>query len=100
MNRVKLVGILAGILLVFITLQPVLGVTAESTHSLRSPPIPGDLDLDNDVDLADLAQLLAHYGTPSGATWEEGDIEPYPEGDGDVDLADLALLLAHYGESR
>ena len=43
---------------------------------------------------ADLAQLLASYGTTSGATYEDGDIDA----DGDVDLADLAALLAHYGE--
>jgi len=43
---------------------------------------------------ADLAQLLANYGTTSGATYEDGDIDA----DGDVDLADLAALLAHYGE--
>jgi len=55
--------------------------------------IPGDLDGDGDVDLADLAQLLGGYGTPSGATYEQGDID----GDGDVDLADLAALLGNYG---
>ena len=55
--------------------------------------IPGDLDGDGDVDLSDLAQLLAHYGTTSGATYEQGDID----GDGDVDLSDLAALLANYG---
>ena len=48
---------------------------------------------DGDVDLADLAQLLANYGTPSGATYWDGDLD----GDGDVDLADLAALLAVYG---
>ncbi len=55
----------------------------------------GDLDADNDIDLADLAQLLANYGTPSGASYEDGDLD----GDGDVDLADLAGLLAVYGTS-
>jgi hypothetical protein len=54
---------------------------------------PGDLDGDNDVDLADLAQLLSHYGMPSGAEYEDGDLD----GDGDVDLADLAALLSVYG---
>ncbi len=55
----------------------------------------GDLDLDGDVDLTDLAQLLAHYGMTEGATYEDGDLD----GDGDVDLSDLAALLANYGQS-
>ena len=38
-------------------------------------------------------QLLAHFGTVSGATYEEGDID----GDGAVDIADLGLLLANFG---
>jgi len=50
----------------------------------------GDLDGDGLRDLSDLAQLLAHYGTTSGATYEQDDVD----GDGDVDLADLAALLA------
>jgi hypothetical protein len=56
-------------------------------------PCFGDLDGDNDVDLADLAQLLANYGTTEGAAYEDGDLDE----DGDVDLADLAALLAVYG---
>jgi hypothetical protein len=51
--------------------------------------IPGDLDGDGDVDLTDLALLLASYGIDAG-----GDID----GDGDTDLTDLAILLSHYGE--
>jgi hypothetical protein len=53
----------------------------------------GDLDGDSDIDLADLAILLAHYGTGSGGEYEDGDLDS----DGDVDLADLAALLAVYG---
>ncbi len=50
--------------------------------------IPGDLDGDGDVDLNDLAILLASYGVDAG-----GDLDD----DGDTDLADLAILLANYG---
>jgi hypothetical protein len=56
-------------------------------------PCPGDLDGDYDIDLADLSQLLGHYGMPEGARYEDGDLD----GDGDVDLSDLAALLAVYG---
>jgi hypothetical protein len=56
------------------------------------PQCPGDLDGDGDVDLSDLAQLLAHYGM-TGVGYGDGDID----GDGDVDLADLAALLSVYG---
>ena len=58
------------------------------------PECPGDLDADYDVDLADLAQLLGHYGMTSGAAYVDGDLDD----DGDVDLADLAELLGHYGD--
>jgi len=56
--------------------------------------IAGDLDYDCDVDLSDLAELLGHYGTTSGATYGDGDLD----GNGAVDLSDLAELLGHYGE--
>jgi len=54
---------------------------------------PGDLDGNWAIDLSDLAQLLSHYGTVSGASYADGDIDF----DGDVDLADLAALLSVYG---
>ena len=61
-----------------------------------------DADIDGSgdclVNLADLAQLLGHYGMSSGATHDDGDLEP-PGGDGDVDLADLAALLGQYGDN-
>lgn len=55
----------------------------------------GDLDADGDVDLADLAALLAAYGSCTG--------DPGYNGAGDfddsgcVDLSDLAMLLSVYG---
>jgi hypothetical protein len=68
-------------------------VTCTIVEGTSASDLLGDLDGDCDVDLADLAILLANYGT-SGADPEDGDIDD----DGDVDLADLAALLAHYGE--
>lgn len=60
-----------------------------------SVPCPGDVDGDGDVDLQDLATLLAHFGMTSGATLEDGDLD----GDGDVELQDLAILLANFGST-
>jgi hypothetical protein len=56
-------------------------------------PCPGDLNLSGEVDLNDLAALLSHFGTSSGATHAHGDMD----GDGTVDLSDLAALLARFG---
>jgi hypothetical protein len=55
----------------------------------------GDVNLDCEVALDDLAQLLANYGQTTGATWADGDLD----GDGDVELDDLATLLALYGQT-
>jgi hypothetical protein len=63
-----------------------------ATISFTVAPI-GDLDLDLDVDIADLSQLLAGYGTTGGATYSEGDLT----GDGNVNLDDLTLMLANFG---
>lgn len=60
-----------------------------------SPNCPGDLDCDQSVTLTDLATLLIHFGTPSGAARADGDVD----GDGDVDLIDLATLLSAFGSS-
>jgi hypothetical protein len=61
----------------------------------RAQPCPGDLDFDYDIDLADLAVLLAAYDTCVGDTF----YNPVADLDdsGCVDLADLSSLLAVYG---
>ncbi|MBU0616866.1 MAG: hypothetical protein KKI02_04045 [Planctomycetes bacterium] len=72
------------------------GSATSATATLTvCPPILGDVDHDCDVDLEDLATLLANYGVQSGASYEDGDLD----GDGDVDLSDLAALLGHYGQA-
>ncbi|MCC6360597.1 MAG: hypothetical protein IT450_17805 [Phycisphaerales bacterium] len=58
-----------------------------------TPPCPGDLNGDGQVDLSDLATLLSNFGTPSGAGADQGDLDA----DGDVDLSDLAALLGNFG---
>jgi len=62
-------------------------------HGIRTPQ--GDLDGDGDVDLADLARLLAAHGTCEG----DPGYDPVADinADGCVDVADLAALLAAYG---
>ena len=69
------------------------GIARAPRYWSSEPELTGDLDGDGDVDLQDLAQLLAHYGVASGASYQDGDVD----GDGDVDLADLAALLGNYG---
>lgn len=49
---------------------------------------PADIDDDEDVDIQDLAYLLAAFGVDDG-----GD----QDCDGDTDLGDLALLLSRFG---
>jgi hypothetical protein len=78
------------------------GVVQVQIESIRvagyvqvTPLLLGDLNGDDTVGLSDLAILLAHYGTPSGASYADGDLN----GDGDVDLSDLATLLSNYGLS-
>jgi len=81
---------------------PAFSPVAEAAVTLAAPsfsfsigggtPCPGDVDGDNDVDLQDLATLLANFGS-SGGTFP-GDLD----NDGDVDLQDLATLLAAFGQ--
>jgi hypothetical protein len=53
--------------------------------------LPGDLNNDGCVDLADLGILLADFGCTGGNC--PGDVD----GDGDTDLTDLGILLANWG---
>ena len=59
--------------------------------------IPGDANLDGEVDVIDDAfALVAGLGTTSGAAWAQGDFN----GDGEVDVInDAFILVANLGTS-
>lgn len=71
----------------------VTGTLGDAEVTIVCQLCPGDLNGDGVINLIDLATLLAHYGTTSGARPRDGDLNC----DGDVDLSDLAALLAVYG---
>jgi T5SS/PEP-CTERM-associated repeat protein len=58
--------------------------------------LPGDLDHDGDVDIADLAFLLSNFGCHGGVEF------PCPvdlDFNGDTDITDLAILLSNFGQT-
>ena len=75
-------------------LPPIVDMGAYEFGGSDLPPCRGDLDGDRDVDVADLAVLLGHYGMTSGANGADGDMDC----DGDIELSDLADFLGTYGD--
>jgi fibronectin type 3 domain-containing protein len=69
---------------------PIVDMGACEFGGTGAQPCFGDLDGDRDVDLADLAALLASYGVSGGV--RDADLDC----DGDVDLSDLAAMLSAY----
>lgn len=58
------------------------------------PLIPGDFDLDGNVDLDDYDILSGNYGTAADATIEDGDADR----NGTVDFEDFVRLALNFGE--
>jgi hypothetical protein len=58
-------------------------------------PIPGDANLDGNVNDVDASILAANWLIPSDALWEDGDFNS----DGRVDDSDAAIMAAHWHET-
>ena len=54
--------------------------------------LPGDTDLNGDVDYEDYLTVKGHLGETTGMTWREGDFD----GDGDVDRDDYRAVVINY----
>lgn len=76
----------------YLQLQAGNGVPACNQPGCETSDINGDCL----VDINDLAVLLSNFGTATGATFADGDIDP-AGGDGDVDITDLAIMLSDFG---
>jgi autotransporter-associated beta strand protein len=70
-----------------------LGQPVDSSSVLVRSTILGDSNLDGSVSFADLVAVAQHYGTSSGATWQNGDFNY----DGIVSFADLVAVAQNYG---
>ncbi|MCC7085473.1 MAG: PEP-CTERM sorting domain-containing protein [Pirellulales bacterium] len=68
----------------------ILGLALNSAFQM--PLLPGDFDVDGDVDGADFVAWQIHFPTASGATLATGDAD----GDGDVDGADFVAWQTHF----
>jgi hypothetical protein len=62
---------------------------------LSTSALPGDIDLDGDVDRKDAALFTPRIGLSVGSIWTTGDFN----GDNATTLADLILLQANIGQS-
>jgi probable HAF family extracellular repeat protein len=66
----------------------------QSQAVLLQPALPGDANLDGQVDVSDLTIVLANFGQSTGMGWGTGDFI----GDGTVDVNDLTIVLANFGQ--
>ena len=58
--------------------------------------LPGDVTRDGFVGGADLTEILTYWGM-SGVSWDDGDVEPYPNGDGFIGGGDYTEVLTYWG---
>ncbi|MHB1034418.1 MAG: PEP-CTERM sorting domain-containing protein [Pirellulales bacterium] len=68
-------------------------VLANGGKLIAVPWVPGDADLDVDVDIFDVAVMQTKYGMTGGASWADGDFDR----NGTVDILDVAAMQVNYG---
>jgi hypothetical protein len=66
-----------------------------TTVTLSTSALPGDIDLDGEVDRTDAATFSKYFGRESDSIWTTGDFD----GDGRTSLTDWGLLQSHLGQS-
>lgn len=64
-----------------------------TVNNATPPPVPGDVNGDGHVTIADLSILASNYGK-SGMTRAQGDLN----GDGVVNILDLSILATNWGK--
>ncbi len=80
----------------FLASQDPDGVRSKTAAEILGPMvIPGDVDRDQDVDLADLAKLLVAFGTCTGDALYDANADF--DGDGCIGLSDVSTLLDDFG---
>ena len=76
-----------------------LGWADNGSNAIRiMATLPGDANLDGQVDINDLTIVLSNFGTTStvlGAVWSQGDFTY----DGKVDINDLTIVLSNFGQT-
>jgi hypothetical protein len=75
------------------TVFPGAKIVSNGGSLTRIACVAGDVDLDADVDIFDVAVVQTKYGVAGGAHWTDGDFD----GNGSVDVFDVALMQAAYG---
>jgi len=73
-----------------------LAITYEADGVRMTVAIPGDNDLDGDIDDADLGTAFSNYTGPIGAFGGKTAADGDTDGDGDVDDADLGTSFSGY----
>ena len=91
-------GVITGVNYTVVDGSVNISIPAESTQTIVFDiltPLPGDFNLDGDVDAEDLPLWSAGYGMSSGASFSDGDAD----NDGDVDGFDFLAWQQNQGGS-